>query len=118
MNDENKGNIDRKEIGMKRQARKNIIKRQKMPQGIAGIVCILLFLTLIMTVKGVELREKSQEYTKQIEKLEEAKKEAEKTKKELQAREEYMKTDEYIKEVAKEKLNLVEKGEKIFKIEE
>lgn len=103
---------------MKKKVKKKVVRRYKMPQGVVGIVCIVLFLFSIMAVKGVELNKKSLEYSKQIARLEVAKKEAQKVKKELQIQEEYMKTDEYIKEMAKEKLNLVEKGEKIFKIQE
>lgn len=103
---------------MKKKTRKKVVRRHRMPQGVIGIACIILFLFSIMAMKSIELNQKSHEYSKQIVKLEEAKKEAEKVKRELQIQEEYMKTDEYIKEMAKEKLNLVEKGEKIFKIEE
>lgn len=100
------------------KVQKKVVKRKRVPQGVISIVCIVFFLAAIMGMKGMELNEKKNEYSKQIERLELAKKDAEKVKKELQIQEEYMKTDEYIKEMAKEKLNLVEKGEKIFKIEE
>lgn len=90
-------------------------KSNKTPKGAYSIICVVLALFLGITIKCVELNTKSATYKKQEMKLEQQIKEEKKTKKELQAKEEYMKTDEYIKEIAKEKLNLVEKGEKVFK---
>lgn len=85
------------------------------PKGAYSIICVILVLFVSITIKSVELNQKSTQYAKQTAKLEKQIEEAEKTKSELEAKEEYMQTDEYIKEIAKEKLNLVEKGEKVFK---
>lgn len=88
---------------------------RRTPRGAYSIICVILVLFVSITIKTVELNGKSDAYVKQTTKLEQQIEEAEKTKKELSAKEEYMKTDKYIKEIAKEKLNLVEKGEKVFK---
>lgn len=90
-------------------------KIKRGPKGAYSIICVILVLFISITIKSVELNQKSMQYAKQTAKLEKQIEEAEKKKRELEAKEEYMKTDEYIKEIAKEKLNLVEKGEKVFK---
>ena len=82
---------------------------------VLNVLDMKLVLFISITIKSVELNKKSMQYAKQTAKLEKQIEEAEQKKRELEAKEEYMKTDEYIKEIAKEKLNLVEKGEKVFK---
>lgn len=90
-------------------------RSRRGPKGAYSIICVILVLFVSITIKSVELNQKSAYYEKQTAKLEKQIEEAEQKKSELEAKEEYMKTDEYVKEVAKEKLNLVEKGEKVFK---
>lgn len=58
--------------------------------------------------------DQEKEYEKQITQLKKEKKEADKRAEELKEYEEYVKTDEYIEEVAREKLGLVYKDEIIF----
>ena len=60
------------------------------------------------------LMDQEKEYEKQITQLKKEKKETDKRAEELKEYEEYVKTDEYIEEVAREKLGLVYKDEIIF----
>ena len=64
------------------------------------------------------LKAKGQEYAAQIKELEKQKKECSKEKKEIEEFKDYVKTDEYVEEVAREKFGLVHKGEIIFEPEE
>lgn len=93
-------------------------RKKKNSKGVYSIIFIVLILFITVSIKSVELNQKKDTYLKQTTKLEEQIKEAEKTQKSLAEQEAYMKTDKYIKSIAKEKLNLVEKNEIVFKAKE
>lgn len=77
-----------------------------------------MVLCAILVYKQSALKTKEREYAVQIKELEEQKKESIKEKKELEEFKDYVKTDEYAEEVAREKFGLVHKGEVIFEPEE
>lgn len=79
-----------------------------------GIIILTLIICTTLTYKRSELKTEEKEYSKQIAELEKEKKEATKRAEELKDYKEYVKTDEYIEEVAREKLGLVYKDEIIF----
>lgn len=76
----------------------------------------MLCATLIY--KQNTLKVKEREYAAQIKELEKQKKECSKEKKEIEEFKDYVKTDEYVEEIAREKFGLVHKGEIIFEPEE
>lgn len=96
---------------MARRVRKN-------SKGAFLIICIVLILFGAISIRSLELNQKKEDYNKQIANLQEEIEEAKETKDDLEKQEAYMKTDQYIKEIAKEKLNLVEKNEIVFKAKE
>ncbi len=81
---------------------------------VLGILVLGLVLCATLSYKRSGLKTQEKEYSRQIAELKKEKKEADKRAKELEEYKEYVKTDEYIEEVAREKLGLVYKDEIIF----
>lgn len=103
--------------------RKNETKRRKRKTSIFGqhkrsvlIVCsILVMLTGVLSVNAVNLYGKKRLYNQQEAELRAQISEQQARAEEVEAYEAYVKTDEYIKDVAEEKLGLVDPNEIIFK---
>ena len=98
-------------IKQKSQARrkKNRLRRHKA--SVLAVSGVLLLLVAVVTVSSISLRAKiaqEQELQEQIDAEEERSKE-------IDSLEEYVGTDEYIEQTAKDKLNLVHENEIIFK---
>lgn len=92
---------------------KSVLYRHRKSMMIIGAV-----LGLLMGVAGVgsvRLYARNESYKEQEAELEAQIEEAKKRSEEVKAYEEYVKTDEYIKDVAEEKLGLVDPNEIIFK---
>lgn len=81
---------------------------------VTGVIIFCVVTCGILVYNGSALMEQEKEYEKQITQLKKEKKEADKRAEELKEYEKYVKTDEYIEEVAREKLGLVYKDEIIF----
>lgn len=79
------------------------------------IVFVLVLLTVVLGVNAGKLRSKNANYKLQEAELKVQIQEQEDRAKEIEEFEEYVKTDEYIKEVAEEKLGLVDPNEILFK---
>ncbi|CUX37637.1 FtsB family cell division protein [Clostridium sp. C105KSO13] len=79
------------------------------------ITVILVLLVCVLSVNALTLQAKDKDYRQQEEELRAQIKEQKERTKEIKEYEEYVKTDEYVKEVAEEKLGLVDSGEIIFK---
>lgn len=82
---------------------------------LVGITCVIISMALVVSIKGATLQDKDLEYMAREENLE-----AQKAKEELRAasleeRRIYVQTKQYIEEVAKEKLGLVNPDEVILK---
>ena len=75
---------------------------------------VLLICMILVALSGV-LHAKNAQYKAQEEELERQIKEEEQRAKEVEEFEEYVKTDDYIKETAEEKLGLVDPNEIVFK---
>jgi len=88
-------------IKQKSQARrkKNRLRRHKA--SVLAVSGVLLLLVAVVTVSSISLRAKN--------------KAEEERSKEIDSLEEYVGTDEYIEQTAKDKLNLVHENEIIFK---
>ena len=95
-------------------------KRQKRLSRatVFGVILLTVVLCSILVYKQSTLKAKEREYAVQIKELEKQKKECSKEKKEIEEFKDYVKTDEYAEEVAREKFGLVHKGEVIFEPEE
>lgn len=79
-----------------------------------GIIILSIVLCGTMAYKYSVLKTQEKEYARQLAGLKKEKKEADKRAEELKEYEKYVKTDEYVEEVAREKLGLVYKDEIIF----
>ncbi len=79
------------------------------------ITFVLVLLICVLTVNAVTLQAKNKDYRQQEAELKAQISEQKERAKEVKEYEEYVKTDEYIKEVAEEKLGLVDPDEIIFK---
>jgi len=82
---------------------------------IIGITFVVFSLAVIVTIKGVTLKEKEQEYELRLENLQaQVDKEEERSQK-LEEYRVYVQTKQYIEEVAKQKLGLVNPDEILLK---
>ncbi len=79
------------------------------------ISIILMLLTGTVTVSAVSLEEKNRDYKKQEEELEAQILEEKDRSERIEEYREYVKTDDYVKDIAEEKLGLVDPNEIIFK---
>lgn len=91
------------------------VKRKKLsPYTVAGVIVLCLVLCGTVTYKEIKLRKQSVTYEAQIQKLTDEQKELAKEKEELKEFKEYVKTDEYVEEIARDKLGLVYQDEIVF----
>ena len=80
------------------------------------MICVVLVcLTGALAVSSVRLQAKNAQYKAQEAELEEQIREEKERAGEIDEFEEYVKTDDYIKEMAEDKLNLVDPNEIVFK---
>lgn len=94
-------------------------RRKKLSKAtIFGVVLVTVVLCGTLLYKQSALKAQGKEYSAQIEELKKQKKELAKEKENLEDFKDYVKTDEYVEEVAREKFGLVKKGEIIFEPEE
>jgi len=81
------------------------------------ISCVIVVLGVTLSVASISLHKKNQEYKVQEAELEKQLEEEELRAEEIDELEEYVGTDEYIEDVAKEKLGLVYPNEILFEAE-
>jgi len=100
---------------MARRYKKRANRKKRISRfTVFGIIVLSFVLCSTLAYKNYGLKAQEREYAKQLAELEKQKKEADKRTKEIEEYKEYVKTDEYIEEVAREKLGLVYKDEIIF----
>lgn len=75
---------------------------------------VLVLLAVVLGVNAIDMRSKNENYKQQEAELKAQIKEQEDRAEEIEEFEEYVKTDEYIKQVAEEKLGLVDPNEILF----
>lgn len=93
--------------------RKGSVRRYKKS---VRMICVVIFLlACTLTLGSYTLHAKNEEYKKQEKELREQIAKEERRAKEIEEYGEYVKTDDYIREIAEEKLNLVDPNEVIFK---
>lgn len=94
------------------------MKKKKKEQNRAGkicISCIVLVMTLILSVQIVRLYGKNEEYKQQQKQLEAQLQEEQERAKDLQEQEEYVGSDQYVEDIAKSKLGMAYEDEIVFK---
>lgn len=102
-------------IRQKSRARRRKKQVQQHRRSMLGISAVILLLAVMVTVSSVELRAKNNAYIEQEQELE-ADIQAEKERaEEIGDLEEYVGTDEYVEQQAKDRLGLVHENEIIFK---
>ncbi len=80
-----------------------------------GITMVVLSLALVVNIKGSSLKSIDRDYQMRLDSLNEIKEQEERRARELEEERKYVQTKEYIKEVAKEKLGLVDPDEILLK---
>lgn len=93
------------------------MKKKGKKRSYFAIAIVVLFLCGLVTYQKYELVDTLEQNQKQLDALEEEKKELLKEKDEISDYEAYVKTKKYIEEIAREKLGLVYKDEIIFQSE-
>lgn len=93
-------------------------RRKDNLKGMMGICAVVAVLLISLSVQSSSIKQKNAGYAKQEEQLKKQIAAEEERTKEIQDMEEYMQTDEYVAEVARDKLGLVYDDETIFKPEE
>lgn len=78
------------------------------------IIGVVFLLMIVLLVIGHGLNEKISANQKRVEALEKLLQEEELTAEQIEELEEYMQSDEYLEQIAKEKLGMVKDGEIIF----
>ena len=82
------------------------------------ITVVVLFLFGVLTYKTIELNEQASAYEATIDGYEKDMKELKKERKEIEELRDYVNTDSYIEEVAREKLGLVYENEIVFETDD
>lgn len=88
---------------------------KKHKRSILAVCGVLLLLMAVVSVNSVTLKAQEEEYQVQISELESQIKDEKSRTKQIDKLEEYVGTDEYVEDVAKDKLGLVHENEIIFK---
>lgn len=84
---------------------------------VVSISCVTALLTVILSVGSISLRAKNEDYMAQEAELEKQLQQEAERAAEIAELEDYVGTDEYIEDVAKEKLGLINPNEILFKAE-
>lgn len=105
---------------MKKTKKRNIRARRRILEhrlSILLIVCVIVVLGLTLSVASISLHKKNKAYKAQEVELERQLEEERLRAEEIDELEEYVGTDEYIEDVAKDKLGLVHPNEILFEAE-
>ena len=105
--------------GIKQKSRKKRQKRrmQRHKRSMLAVSSVIVMLMGEVSVNSVTLRAQEQEYQTQISDLETQIEEEKTRTEEIDGLEEYVGTDEYVEDVAKDKLGLIHENEIIFRAE-
>lgn len=102
-------------MDMGRKSRRKRSTRRQSRLATFLIVVAVIFVCVFSVVRVTDLYAKSRELTETEYTLQQKVEEAEQEKERLLAQEQYMKTNQYIEDVAKDKLNLVYPDEIVIK---
>lgn len=98
-----------------KKAKKNENKQPENKTAIISVILVASVLSVSLMARSYALEEKIGEYKSQRKEVKAEISKEEKRTKEIEALKEYMQSDEYAKQAAREKLGLVEGDEIIFK---
>lgn len=102
--------------GQSRKARRS--KRMMQHRlSIIAVSCVIVMLTVVLMFGSISLHKKNEKYKAQEAKLEMQISEEDARAREIEELEAYVGTDEYVEDVAKDKLGLVYPNEMIFEAE-
>lgn len=104
-----------KYITSKARERRNRRKRKTIQIGAAAAAAAIVLLAAILVVNGLSLRAKNEQYEKQIEDLQTQVALQEERQAAIEAKKEYMQTQDYVEETAQEKFGLVYPDEILFR---
>ena len=93
-------------------------KKISSRMGVITVICCLALLAIVVLYKAKSLETQKQELQVQAAELQEQLDDAKQRHKELEQKEEYMKTDDYVESVARSQLGLVYPDEIVIKPEE
>lgn len=102
-------------IKQKSQTRKQKKRMQRHKRSILGICAVILLLVVMVSVNSVTLRAKNQSYVAKETELEEQLEKEKERSAEIDELEQYVGTNEYVEQIARDKLGLVHENEIIFK---
>ena len=106
---------------MKKRTKSRVARAQKHVLqhkiSVVSISCVIALLTGVLFVGSISLREKNENYKVQEAELQSQLQQEEQRAEEIEALESYVGTDEYIEDVSKEKLGLINPNEILFKAE-
>ena len=103
---------------MSRRRSKLSHERKIMKNTMLMILLVVCILFVALFIGGYRLNKKVDSALATKAELQDQIKDEETRKEEIEALEEYMQTDEYIREVAREKLGLVDEGDIIFRVDD
>ena len=107
---------NRKNAGRDRRVRKKkSLSLGRHKKSVLMISAVLVMLCGVLTVNSFTLMAKNRNYEEQERELQNQIEEQQKRAEEIEEYKEYVNSDEYVKETAEEKLNLVDPNEIIFK---
>ena len=103
--------------GIKQKSRRRRQKKrvQRHKRSVLAVSSVILLLLVMVSVNGITLRAKEKSYVVQETELKKQIKEEKSRAFKIDELEDYVGTDEYVEDVAREKLGLVHEGEIIFK---
>ncbi len=104
-------------VGKKRPRRRMRKRIQRHRRSVLAVSAVVLLLFVVVSVNSISLRAKENAYRAQELELEQQLEEEKARTKEIEDLGEYVGTDEYVEDVAKEKLGLIHENEIIFKAE-
>ena len=105
----------KQQSAVREKDRKKNARLRQHKRSVLLICMILVALSGVLAVSSIRLNAKNAQYKAEEEELERQIKEEEQRAKEVEEFEEYVKTDDYIKATAEEKLGLVDPNEIVFK---
>lgn len=106
-----------KRIVRRRPKRRSRWRVQRHRRSVFAISVVVLLLFIVVSMSSISLRAKEAEYRIQEQELKQQLKEEKARTKEIKELGEYVGTDEYVEDVAKEKLGLIHEDEIILKAE-
>ena len=102
-------------IKQKRKANRQQKRLSRHKRSILCISSVIILLVVVVSVSGVTLQAKNKAYIAQEQELQKQIDEEKARAQEIDELEQYVGTDEYVEQTAKDKLGLVHEGEIIFK---